>query len=151
LSSCAFTGSSYGSDGEQALHAATASSEDAPMHYVIINWVHPDDAAAWMAMSADEQAADVERHRTWFRKYSEKVVGGEELDFPPKVKTIRPGRQGDGVIVTDGPHVETKEMLGGFVIIEAADMEEAVAIASEWPSLSSQPNATVQVHPAFQR
>lgn len=49
------------------------------------------------------------------------------------------------------PYVETKEILGGFVIIEAADMDEAVAIASEWPSLSSQPNATVQVQPAFQR
>jgi hypothetical protein len=41
--------------------------------------------------------------------------------------------------------------LGGFVVVEAADLDEAVAMASEWPSLSSQPNATVQVQPVFQR
>lgn len=67
------------------------------------------------------------------------------------MKTLRPGRQGDGIVVTDGPYVESKEILGGFVIIEAADMDEAIAIASEWPSLRSLPNATVQVQPAHVR
>ena len=48
-------------------------------------------------------------------------------------------------------YVEAKEILGGFVILEAESMERAVEIASEWPSLSSQPNATVQVQPGFVR
>jgi hypothetical protein len=47
--------------------------------------------------------------------------------------------------------VETKELLGGFVILEAVDWDEAIAIASEWPSLETQPNATVQVQPVFVR
>jgi hypothetical protein len=42
---------------------------------------------------------------------------------------IRNGRQ----VVVDGPFAETKEVLGGFNIIEAADMEEAVRIAAEFP------------------
>jgi hypothetical protein len=121
------------------------------MRYVIFNWVHPDDVAAWEAWSQGEQAADVERHRAWFARWREHVVGGEELDLPHTVKTLRPGRQGEGVSVTDGPYVETKELLGGFVIVEAADMDQAVAMASEWPSLSTQPNATVQVHPGYVR
>jgi hypothetical protein len=121
------------------------------MRYVIFNWVHPDDLAAWEAWSSEQQAADVERHRAWFRRFREKVVGGEELASPQEVKTLRPGRQGEGVIVTDGPYVETKETLGGFVIVEAADIEEAVAMAREWPSLAGQPNATVQVQPVFVR
>jgi hypothetical protein len=37
------------------------------------------------------------------------------------------------------------------VIIEAADIDEAIEIASDWPSLSSQPNATVHLQPAFVR
>ncbi len=121
------------------------------MRYVLMNWVHPDDAAAWEAMSAEEQQQDVERHVEWFRRHREHIVGGEELDEPLTVKTLRPGRQGDGVVVTDGPYVETKELLGGFVVLEAADLEEALAIASDWPSLTTQPKAVVQLHTAFVR
>ena len=67
------------------------------------------------------------------------------------MKTLRPGRQGEGVVVTDGPFVESKEILGGFVIIEAADIDEALAIAGEWPSLETLPNSTVQLHPVVVR
>jgi len=121
------------------------------MRYVIFNWVHPDDAAAWEAMSEADQQADVERHNEWFRRFGAKVVGGEELDAPATVKTIRPGRHREGVVVTDGPYIETKEILGGFVIVDADSMDEAVAMAREWPSLASQPNATLQVQPGFVR
>jgi hypothetical protein len=38
------------------------------------------------------------------------------------------------VFVSDGPFAETKEQIGGFFLIEAADFKEAVAIASAWPS-----------------
>ena len=121
------------------------------MRYVLMNWVHPDDVAAWEQMSAEEQQADVQRHVEWFRKHREHIAGGEELDLPRTVKTLRPGRQGEGVVITDGPYIETKEILGGFVIIDAADMDEALAIASEWPSLGTQAQATVQLQPVFQR
>src|SRR5687768_2128210 len=77
--------------------------------------------------------------------------GGEELDEPARVKALRPGRQGEGVVVTDGPYIETKEILGGFVILETDTAEEALAIAKEWPSLTSQPNATVHLQPVFDR
>ena len=54
-------------------------------------------------------------------------------------------------MTVDGPYVETKEFLGGFVVIEAAGWEEALQIASEWPSLVSQPNAHVSVQRVFER
>ena len=121
------------------------------MRHVLMNFVHPDDAAAYYAMTPQEQQADVERHIAWFRKHREHIVGGEELDEPAKVKALRPGRQGDGIVVTDGPYVETKEILGGLVILETETAEEALAIAREWPSLTSQPNATVHLQPVFAR
>jgi hypothetical protein len=40
----------------------------------------------------------------------------------------------DGASVMDGPFAETKEQLGGFFLIEARDMDEAVALAAQWPS-----------------
>jgi hypothetical protein len=36
--------------------------------------------------------------------------------------------------VLDGPYAETKEQLGGFFLIEAKDMNEAIEVASRWPS-----------------
>ena len=121
------------------------------MRYVMLTYVHPDDAKAYYALSPEEQQADVERHIAWFRKHGQRIVGGEELDEPAKVKTLRPGRQGEGIITTDGPFIETKEILGGFIVLETDTVEEALAIAAEWPSLTSQPNATVQLQPVFVR
>ena len=121
------------------------------MRYVLFNWLSPEDVADWETWTPEEQQADAERHMAWFAKHRDHIVGGEELDEPRTVKTLRRGRQGDGIVVTDGPYVEAKEILGGFVILECEGMEQALAIASEWPSLSSQPNATVQVQPGFIR
>ena len=39
-----------------------------------------------------------------------------------------------GVSVTDGPFIETKEHIGGYFLIEAQDLEEAIQVASRWPS-----------------
>lgn len=48
------------------------------------------------------------------------------LESAPKAKSLR--KQPDGeVLITDGPYLETKEHIGGFWILEAADMEEALA------------------------
>ena len=121
------------------------------MRYVLFNWLSPEDVADWETWTPEEQQADAERHMAWFAKHRDHIVGGEELDEPRTVKTLRPGRQGEGVVVTDGPYVESKEILGGFVILEAASIDEAVEIASDWPSLTSQPNTTVQVQPGFVR
>lgn len=121
------------------------------MRYVLFNWITPEDVAAWESWTPEEQQADVERHMAWFGKHRDHIVGGEELDEPRTVKTLRPGRQGEGVVVTDGPYVETKELLGGFVVLETDTFDEALAIASEWPSLSAMPNAIVQVQPGAVR
>ena len=121
------------------------------MRYVMFTYLSPEDVEAWRRWTPEEQAADVDRHIAWFRKFHDKVAGGEELGDVVSVKTLRPGRQDEGVVVTDGPYVETKELLGGFVVLEVADEAEAIAMASEWPSLSSQPGATVQLQPVFVR
>lgn len=52
--------------------------------------------------------------------------------LPPSAATTVRVRQGK-VSTTDGPYVETKEQLGGYYVIEAADMDEAVRIAARIP------------------
>jgi hypothetical protein len=53
------------------------------------------------------------------------------LQPPQTAKTVR-HRDGKAV-VTDGPFAETKEVLGGFILIEARDIDEAVRIAENIP------------------
>lgn len=52
---------------------------------------------------------------------------------PPRMSTIVRPRNGK-VSVTDGPFVETKEQVGGFFIIDARDLNEAIRIASNHPA-----------------
>jgi hypothetical protein len=55
----------------------------------------------------------------------------QQLQAPDTARTVR--IRNDHVSMVDGPFAETKEYLGGFNVIEAADMDEAVRIASSFP------------------
>lgn len=70
------------------------------------------------------------------------LLESQMLEDPPKAKSvrIRNGR----VTVTDGPFTETKEILGGFNLIEAENIEEATRIAVAFPWAST---GCVEVRP----
>jgi hypothetical protein len=59
-------------------------------------------------------------------------VGGERLQPTATATTVRV-RDGK-TLTTDGPFAETKEQIGGFYLIEAKDIDEAIAIAARIPS-----------------
>ena len=91
--------------------------------------------------SAREMAmADYEKSGQWFEKYSRagKVVGGHELQGPSTATTV--SRLNGRITVTDGPFIESKEVIGGYAEIEVADLDEALAMAKEWPG-------TVEIRP----
>ena len=54
------------------------------------------------------------------------------LQSARKAATVRV--RGGKPSVVDGPYAETKEQLGGFFLIEAKDLDEAIELASSWPS-----------------
>ena len=58
-------------------------------------------------------------------------LGGEALDATTTATTVRV-RDGE-TMTTDGPFAETHEALGGFYLIEAADLDEAIAVAARLP------------------
>ncbi len=84
--------------------------------------------------------ADYEKSNQWFEKYSRtgKVIGGEELQGPATATTV--SRRNGKMSVTDGPFIESKEVIGGFALIDVADLDEALAMAKEWPG-------TVEIRP----
>ena len=60
-------------------------------------------------------------------------LGGEALDSARNAVTLR---MKDGEVqVTDGPYVETKESLGGILLLEARDLNHAIALMSKHPAL----------------
>lgn len=64
-------------------------------------------------------------------------LGGEALDAASNAVTLR---MKDGqVAVTDGPYAETKEMLGGILLLEARDLNEAIALMSKHPGVRMGP------------
>ena len=65
-------------------------------------------------------------------KKSKHFVGGEALQSISTATTVRV-RDGK-TVTTDGPFAETKEQLGGFYLIEARDLNEAIQVASKIPS-----------------
>jgi hypothetical protein len=65
----------------------------------------------------------------------------------PAAQTTRVTIRNGKTTITDGPFAETKEVIAGFYLIEARDMDEAVEIASRIPSARI---ATVEVRPARQ-
>lgn len=60
-----------------------------------------------------------------------KLLDSQQLELPRTAKSIR--KRGDKVSVLDGPFAETKEILGGFNLLEAADLDEALRIAEQFP------------------
>jgi hypothetical protein len=54
------------------------------------------------------------------------------LQSARKAATVRV--RGEKLSVVDGPYAETKEQLGGFFLIEAKDLDEAIQLARGWPS-----------------
>ena len=63
---------------------------------------------------------------------SGRLISTEPLQSVSTAATVRV-RDGK-VSITDGPFAETKETLGGFFLINASDLNEAIQVASRWPS-----------------
>jgi hypothetical protein len=64
-------------------------------------------------------------------------AGGEALQSARNAATLR--WQNGNVSVTDGPYAETKEQLGGFLILEATDFNHAIQLMSRHPGLKAGP------------
>jgi hypothetical protein len=93
------------------------------------------DDKKWEAMSEADQKAFVEECFAYddvLRKGGH-LAGGEALEPPRNAATLR-FKEGK-VTVTDGPYAETKEQVGGFMILEAKDRKHAIDLISKHPGL----------------
>ena len=92
--------------------------------------------------AADEPAEDEDMPWLDELRSRDAWVIGDRLAPPRRARSVR--SRGGKVMVTDGPFAETKEAIGGFDIIEASDLDEAVRIAAEHPVAAT---GTIEVRP----
>jgi hypothetical protein len=91
-----------------------------------------------------------DRHEAWDAYAHEltaagKIRGGERLRPSASATTLRIG--GGKRLLSDGPFAETKEQLGGFFVVEASNLDEAVELASKMPHL--QDGGSVEIRPIW--
>lgn len=98
--------------------------------YLIL--IYGDEAAY---ASAGQNVSDevMSGHMAFGDKNAEAIQGGNALQPTSTATTVRPDGA-DGYTVTDGPFTETKEALGGYYLVEAADLDEAIALAKQVPA-----------------
>ncbi|MBV9293416.1 MAG: hypothetical protein JO222_13285 [Frankiales bacterium] len=103
--------------------------------------IYGDEAA--IAKGGDELESQIMKgHMAFAESNGEKLRGGHALQSVSTATTVRSGADG-ALTVTDGPFAETKEALGGFYMVEAADLDEAIAIAKQVPA----PHGAIEVRP----
>ena len=101
------------------------------MKYVLMFAETAQYAAALAAMSDPERQAAYDEVGRWFGDHAVRITHHAHLQ-PAHTATTLPKVDGH-VEVTDGPFVEGKEIVSGFVEIEVADLDEALAMARCWP------------------
>ncbi|MGN6372602.1 MAG: YciI family protein [Solirubrobacteraceae bacterium] len=90
----------------------------------------PDDPEAWGGLSAEEQQAVYADYQAL--NETPGVTPGVRMQPPDMATTVRVD---DGqTLVTDGPFVEMKEALGGYLFYEADDLDAAIALAARIPA-----------------
>jgi hypothetical protein len=103
-----------------------------------------DDEKTMATMSKEQMDAFMGEYFTFTNEIAAagKMLGGEELEPVHTATTvrIRNGR----MTTTDGPFAETKEQLGGFYLLDATDLNEAIQIAARIPSART---GSIEVRP----
>ena len=90
----------------------------------------PRDPEAWATLSEDEQKAVYADYQAVNQIAG--VTSGLGLDAPETATTVRV--QDGKTLTTDGPFVEMKEALGGYLVFEAEDLDAAIELASRIPA-----------------
>jgi hypothetical protein len=106
------------------------------MKYVCLGYI---DEKQWESISETERNVMMDQCFAYddvLRKNGH-FVGGEALESAQNAVTLR--AQSGKVLVTDGPYAETKEQLGGILILEANDLSHAIQLMSQHPGVKAGP------------
>ena len=92
-----------------------------------------EDESAMEHADPSAFATMMDGHQAFGEKHGAVIRGGNALQPAGTATSIRSDGAG-GFTITDGAFAETKEALGGYYLLEAADLDEAIALAKEIPA-----------------
>jgi hypothetical protein len=104
-----------------------------------------DRGATDASLSAEEEQAIVDEYLAIER--SPGVIGGEQLRPVETATTVRV--EGGQTLLSDGPFVEAKEHLGGYLVVEADGLDAALEIAARIPA--ARMGGAIEVRPVVER
>lgn len=102
------------------------------MKFVCLGYIRENK---WESLSETERTAMMKECFAYddFLRKNGHWLGGEALQGPRSAATLR--WQDGQVVVTDGPYAETKEQLGGILLLEARNLDHAVQLMSKHPGV----------------
>lgn len=111
------------------------------MQYLLLIYEEEDQ---WEKLTDQERGSILNEYTRFTQDLAKSghYQGGNQLHPTSKATTVRV-RNGKS-LVTDGPFAETKEALGGYYLVEAKDLDEAIAIAERIPSART---GSIEVRP----
>ena len=99
----------------------------------------------WDAMTPQEMTDLDAGHAAFVARAGANVLLGHALESTGTATTLR-GTVDGRPTPTDGPFLETKEALGGFYVVEAADLDEAISFAGQLPEVRAA-HSGVEIRP----
>jgi hypothetical protein len=114
------------------------------MRYALLIYANEQD---WANQTEEQSQTQFQEYMAFTKDIVDRGIqkSGEALQPTPTATTVRV-RDGE-TLTTDGPFAETKEQLGGFYIVEAKDLDEAIEIATRIPDVRS---GSIEVRPVME-
>jgi len=114
------------------------------MKYLLLIYENESD---WAAILEDEKGKIYQEYMDYAKRIRKNgnYVAGEALQPVPTATTVRV--KNGKTVTTDGPFAETREQLGGFYIIDAKDLDEAIGVAKRIPPASK---GTIEIRPVME-
>jgi hypothetical protein len=91
-----------------------------------------EDESQWAGVDEQQGGQMMAEYQQFGERNASAILGGNALQGTDTATAVR--RNGDDHTTTDGPFAETKEALGGYYLVEAADLDEALGIAKQIPA-----------------
>jgi hypothetical protein len=107
------------------------------------------DEQQWDALTPAQWDVHGAAHGAFQQAAAGRAAVGHQLEAAATATTLRSDGDG-GVVATDGPFLETKEVLGGFYILEAEDLDEAVRLTSILPEVKAG-HSGIEIRPVVER
>jgi hypothetical protein len=112
------------------------------MRYLLLLTNTDERIAEWETLDADGRAElmaeAIPKWNGFFERVAPNPLEGLQLDLPRTAMTVRDG------LVTDGPYAETKEQIGGYLLVDCDSLDEAIEVAAQVPVAAT---GSVEIRP----